>query len=162
MCFIDASSSVGGIRLLESADLAVVVLNQDERPVESFFEEYKTLAEKAVFLIGNYRRGGHVNRKFLNMRYRIPASRMAIIPHSENFALAGYDGDVPGFIERICNERNGENYFFINETRHALHVLIGALLGALPGRKGSPDEGRITVDEFKRGKIVPFDGEYRQ
>ncbi|MBP5159418.1 MAG: hypothetical protein ILP10_03875 [Lachnospiraceae bacterium] len=162
LCFLDTSSSAGGVRELEGADVAVVMLNRDERAVSSFFEEYKTLAGKAVFVLADYRRGSSVNRKFLNSRFHVPAERMAIIPHSENFALAAYDGDVPGFIERTFRERGGENYFFINETRHALHVLIKALLKCLPGRIGNLDEGRITVDEFKRGKIVPFDGEYRQ
>ena len=65
VCFFDASSSAGGVRILESADLVAVVLDQDERAVRTFFEEYRALAENAVFLIGNYRRGKTVNRKFL-------------------------------------------------------------------------------------------------
>lgn len=102
--FIDTevNDNLSSKLILEEADLVVVNLNQNPRFVEDFFRNYSSLRSKCVFIIGNYRENSRYDAEKIRAQYRIPKSRLGVIPYDMNMEDAIVSGRLIGFLSRSC------------------------------------------------------------
>lgn len=111
--FIDTevNDNLSSKLILEEADLVVVNLNQNPRFVEDFFRNYSSLRSKCVFVIGNYRENSRYDVEKIRAQYRIPKSRIGVIPFDMNMGDAIAEGRLIGFLSRSCCTRKRKDTF---------------------------------------------------
>ena len=119
--FIDTevNDNLSSKLILEEADLVVVNLNQNPRFVEDFFRNYSSLRSKCVFVIGNYRENSRYDVEKIRAQYRIPKSRIGVIPFDLNMGDAIAEGRLIGFLSRgYCGRRRKDPFL------RALHSTV--------------------------------------
>lgn len=126
ICFIDtAPLNLNSKAILETSDLIVVNLCQNQNFLEDFFVNYSSLIHKSVFIVGNYTTQTFLNIKKISNQYEIPLENIAPLPWNEAFYSAGQRGRAVEFItgNYKCTKDN-TNYFFIQAIRKAAGMII--------------------------------------
>lgn len=130
MTLVDASpgSQTFSLRLLEAADVTVVVMPQHPYAWKIFKEKYSMTVERknVLFLLGNYlEKAEYGERLFLKTVGKgMDRERLAVIPKNEEYLDAMADGRVIEFF--LKNERAGrkeKNAAFMEQTEHAAKKL---------------------------------------
>ena len=114
-------------KIFDLSDLIVVNLNQNINMIEDLFENYKTIADKCLFLIGKYDKNSKINVKTLQRKYGLKG-RITVIPYNIYFSDSCSEGKVIDFFMRnIKADKDDVNYFFIHEVRNAAEIILKKL-----------------------------------
>jgi hypothetical protein len=126
ICFIDtAPLNLNSKAILETADLIVVNLCQNQNFLEDFFMNYSSLIPKSVFIIGNYTTQTFLNIRRISNLYELPLENITPIPWNEAFQSASLRGRAVEFVtgNYKCLREN-PNYLFIQAIRKAAGMII--------------------------------------
>ncbi len=110
------------IRLMEKADLIVLVLPQYPFMKENFFNiGGGVLREKDCFiLLGGYLEQSKYSKKYLERRYPDKTMELGVIPENTGYFDAMADGKVLDFfLKNQCARKKEENYEFIVQAKKA-------------------------------------------
>ncbi len=135
--FVDAGAGNNplSMRLLESADVAVINLSQNIATWDRFMKDYPELAMKknAIFVVGGYDDDSKYNRRNLVRMYEnLSANNVGVVPYNTGYMDAISEGAVAKYL--FANEgvkKGEENYEFITECRAISNMIQGV------ARKGS-------------------------
>ena len=134
--YFDAGSSKGALtdKIMEEADLIVVTFPQNPEVLDLFFSERHLNQEKMFYLIGNYDYNSSYNVKNIRRIYRIPKTKIGVVPYNVRFQNACYQGKLTRFVKNSlrCKELDG-NYYFVKEVL---------------------DSGRKILDAARMGNVV--------
>lgn len=104
------SSSV----ILSEADLIVVNLNQDTVHLQEFFENYSSIQERAVYVIGNYRPESKWDISRICKEFHIGSDRIGVVPYNMEMAEAMACGRLLQFLNRnYYKASDSENEYLI-------------------------------------------------
>jgi hypothetical protein len=124
--FIDTQShgNASTIQILQDADLIVVNLDQDIQTWEDYFDNYESLLEKSVFLVGRYQKDYHWNLAKLRRRFHIPRQKIGAIPYNMELQMAMQEGRILQFINRnYMRTTQAENAYLIREMKRSALML---------------------------------------
>lgn len=110
-------------KLMRQADLVVVNLTQERSVLDSFFLNHIHIAEKFVFLLGNYSTFSGCDRTMIEHIYRVCPMNLGVIPYNNEFCYAYEKGKISDFLRR-CPESDFKNREFFREVRLSLHILL--------------------------------------
>lgn len=133
--YIDAFSTeyVRMQSMLDSADIIVVNLNQNNNVLRHFFRNFASFQEKAVYLLGNYYNTSQNSLTEIRRRYRIPKDRIYAIPYCREAAEAESQGNIAEFIAKNYLSPSINNKEFIN----ALHGAYNGIMYFYSSSSGS-------------------------
>lgn len=120
--FVDTTAAplASSRMILQQTDFVVVNLSQNLQMLDHFFRNFKSIQEKAFYLIGNYDIHSQLTRDVIQKRYHISQERIGVIPHNANFSDAISNGSlIPFLISHYSCKKNDENYEFIRYAREA-------------------------------------------
>lgn len=127
--FIDTSNqnSLSSKIILDEADLVVVNLVQNSTMIQYFFDNYKSIFDKCVFLISNYNKKSSLNLNKISKIHSINKLMIAAIPYNIEYQEAVSRGTVVEFIARNykCSRKN-PNYSFIRSVKKATAMIMMA------------------------------------
>ncbi len=108
----------GSQKIMEEAELTVVVFPPERECVDAFFQSESNLRENSFFILGNYRAVPSCRPSYLTKRYRIPKERIGIIPYNVGFEQAMREGNTIAFVTRNmnCSRRNSAYRFIQSAT----------------------------------------------
>lgn len=100
-------------KILEDAEVKVIIFPPDREYMDVFFQSESTLKKEVFFIVGNYRFEGTCRPAYLSKRYNIPRERIGIIPYNFGFEQAMLDGSTISYITQNmnCSRRNKEYSF---------------------------------------------------
>ncbi len=108
--FIDTASGygLGTQKILEEAELTVVIFPPERECVDAFFQSESELRENSFFILGNYQAVPSCRPSYLTKQYHIPKERIGIIPYNVGFEQAMREGSTIAFVTRNmnCSRRN--------------------------------------------------------
>ncbi len=138
ICYIDtAPFNLNSKIILETADLIVVNLYQNQNFLDDFFQNYESLIPKSVFVIGDYSSRSILSCRRISNLYEIPLDCIAPIPWCEAFQIACSSGRAVEFITanfRCMNDN--PHYRFIQSVKKAVVMILKrAFLSGEPDRK---------------------------
>ncbi len=126
MVFIDTESrgNASSVQILEEADLVVVNIDQDKGDWDDYFENYASMLEKSVFLIGRYEKENPFNLELIQRQYHIPRGKMAVIPYNIDLHIAANEGRMIPFLNRnYLKSSRAENEYLMGEVKRAVIML---------------------------------------
>lgn len=110
--------------ILHNSDLIVVNIAQNPFLIREFFDNYSSMAEKAVFLIGKYQQELAWNYSRICYEYKIPRNKIGIIPYNMELSESMTSGRMLQFINRNFYHPSGsENSYFIKKSVEAAKML---------------------------------------
>ena len=79
--FIDTESNqnLSTKQILFDADIVVVNLTQNPDNIRDFFENYTSIREKAIYIVGKYRPERKWTRKRISYEYNVPRNRLGYL-----------------------------------------------------------------------------------
>ena len=126
MVFIDTESrgNASSVQILEEADLVVVNIDQDKEDWDDYFENYASMLEKSVFLIGRYEKENPFNLELIQRQYHIPRGKMAVITYNIDLHIAANEGRMIPFLNRnYLKSSRAENEYLMGEVKRAVIML---------------------------------------
>ncbi len=122
-------------KILEDAELTVVLFPPERIWVDAFFQSETKLRENSFFILGNYYSASSCQPVYLTRRYKIPKERIGVIPYNLGFEQAMREGNTIAYIagNMYCSKRNSA-YGFIYYARKTVERLREY---ALTGRCGT-------------------------
>lgn len=124
--FIDTESNgnASTLAILEEADLIVVNFAQDLKAWEDYFENYSSLSEKSVFLIGRYQKEYSWDITRLRKKYHISRDRIGVIPFNMELQTAMQEGRMLQFLNRnYLRNVHAENEYLMREMKRSAVML---------------------------------------
>lgn len=118
--FIDTerNENLSSNAILTEADLVVVNLVQDKVALREFFDNYSSIQEKSVYLIGAYQPELLFNYRRICYEYHIPRDRIGIIPYNIELSEAMSGGRILQFLNRNYEKASGrENDYFMRNCK---------------------------------------------
>ena len=118
--FIDTerNENLSSNAILTEADLVVVNLVQDKVALREFFDNYSSIQEKSVYLIGAYQPELLFNYRRICYEYHIPRDRIGIIPYNIELSEAMSEGRILQFLNRNYEKASGrENDYFMRHCK---------------------------------------------
>ncbi|MBQ8800011.1 MAG: hypothetical protein IJZ55_10640 [Lachnospiraceae bacterium] len=111
-------------KILEDAEVTVVMFPPEKERVDDFFQSDTVLKENSFFIFGNYRSGTACRPTYLTKRYHIPRERIGVIPYNFGFEQAMKDGSTVSYIagNMNCSTRNA-SYRFIRYAKETVNNL---------------------------------------
>jgi hypothetical protein len=100
--FVDteANQNLSSTVILSEADLIVVNFSQNPDLIQEYFNQYTSMTEKAVYLIGNYQADSVWNISRICREFHIPRQKIGIIPYNMELAEAMAAGHLLQFLNR--------------------------------------------------------------
>jgi len=98
--FIDTACGCGcgSRRILEEAEVRVVLLPSERQYIDHFFQSGTELLERSFFILGNYTLSQSCPPSYLIRRYKIPKERIGVILHNKEYELAMREGTTLSYI----------------------------------------------------------------
>lgn len=128
--FIDTESNqnLSTKQILYDADIVVVNLSQDPKNIYDFFENYTSLKEKAMYIIGRYQPEKRWTRKRICYEYNIPMNRIGVIPYNVEFNDALEHGKMQHFLNYNYTGRvRLENDYFMRQCRKSTDMVLNMI-----------------------------------
>lgn len=125
--FVDTESNqnLSSNLILNDADLIVVNLTQNPAEIQFFFENYSSLKEKAVYLIGNYCPELAWNVSKIAKEFHISYSKIGVIPMNLELQFALSQGRLLNFLNLNYYKPSGkENTYFIRYAKRAEAMVL--------------------------------------
>ena len=105
---------LGSQKILEEAELKVIIFPSEKECVDTFFQSDTDLKKNSFFIFGNYRTESSCRPSYLTSRYRIPRERIGMIPYNMGFEQAMREGSTIAYVTRNMNcSRRNSAYRFI-------------------------------------------------
>jgi hypothetical protein len=126
LVFIDTQShgNASTIEILQEADLIVVNIDQDIKAWEDYFENYQSLIEKSVFLIGRYQKEYAWNVSKLRRRFHVEREQIGVIPYNMELQSAIQEGRILQFLNRnYMRNVHAENNYLMREMKRSAVML---------------------------------------
>lgn len=121
----ETNGNVSSVSILQEVDLIVVNMDQDLATWNRFFQDYPSLAEKSVFLIGKYQPELHWNLTKLRRRFQVPRSRIGAVPYNMELKSAMENGRLIQFLNRNYPKRiHPENESLMRELSRSSRMLL--------------------------------------
>lgn len=123
---IDVSSGKNELsnKILKNSDIIVVNLNQNINVLNEFFENYKEIMDKCIFLIGRYDSNSRINKKNIMRKYGLKKN-ISVIPYNIEFSDACSEGKaVDFFLKNVSAKKDDLNYYFLEEVRSAVKMIL--------------------------------------
>lgn len=100
--FVDTETNqnLSSRALLSEAGLVVVNLDQEPGHLKDFFENYSSIQDKAVYIIGNYKSELPWNLNKICKEYAIPGDKIGIVPYHMDLEGAMLQGKLLQFLNR--------------------------------------------------------------
>ncbi|MDD6036479.1 MAG: hypothetical protein PUC30_09865 [Lachnospiraceae bacterium] len=100
-------------RILQEAEITVVLLPPEREGVDAFFKSETPLRENSFFILGNYRSVPPYCPSNLAQKYKVPRERIGQIPYNYGFEQAMREGSTIAFIagNLNCSKRSKEYHF---------------------------------------------------
>ena len=118
--FIDTESNqnLSTKQILFDADIVVVNLTQNPDNIRDFFENYTSIREKAIYIVGKYRPERKWTRKRISYEYNVPRNRIGIMPYTIELEYAIDAGRLQQYLcSNYMRETSRENEFFIRKCK---------------------------------------------
>ena len=118
--FIDTACGCGygSRKILEEAEVRVVLLPSKRQYVDHFFQSGTELLERSFFILGNYSFSQSCPPSYLIRRYKIPKERIGVILHDNRYEQAMQEGTT---ISYIAGNLRGEKRARVDRfTRYAI------------------------------------------
>lgn len=118
--FIDTerNENLSSNTILYEADMVVVNLLQDKASLREFFDNYSSIQEKAVYLIGSYQPELLFNYRRICYEYHIPKDKIGIIPYNIELLESMSQGRVVQFLNRNYEKAScRENEYFMRHCK---------------------------------------------
>lgn len=110
--------------ILSEADLIVVNLDQNGVHLREFFENYPSIQEKAVYLIGNYHAESEWDISRICKEFHIGSDRIGVVPFNMEMAEAMERGRLLQFLNRnYYKASDHENEYLIRYLKKAGQML---------------------------------------
>lgn len=129
--FIDTESNqnLSTKQILFDADIVVVNLTQKPDNIRDFFENYTSIREKAIYIIGKYRSERMWTRKKISYEYNVPRNRIGIMPYTFELEDAIESGKVQQYLcSNYFKATSRENEFFIRQCKKNAKIIESAAL----------------------------------
>lgn len=129
LSIIDVSAGENELanKILTSADLVVVNLNQNAYVLDDFFLNHYMNLKEMVFIIGRYDTSSKYNVKRIKQRYGIKEP-IEYVPYSPNFLDAINSSDLIDFLARNLNaDKKDVNYEFISQLKSIMSIILKRL-----------------------------------
>ena len=126
MVFIDTESkgNASSVQILEEADIVVVNIDQDREAWEDYFDNYASLLEKSVFLVGRYEKENPFHCHRIMKEYQIPQGKIGVIPYNVDLQIAAAEGRIIPFLNRnYLRSSRAENDYFMGELKNSVIML---------------------------------------
>lgn len=125
----ETNGNLSSNSILEEADLVVVNLCQDIRVWREFFDNYPSIREKSVFLVGNYQSDWRWNQAQIRRQFQIPRERIGVVPYNLDLQNAMREGRTLQFLNRnYLKTSEPENEFLIRELKRSSNMLRANML----------------------------------
>lgn len=127
ICFIDTASSnnLSTKTILDTSDLIVVNLCQEQTILDEFFTNYASLIPKSVFIISNYDNRSYLRSRRISNMYQIPSEDIIIIPPNISYQLAFSAGSVVEFISgNYSCPKESPHYLYMKSIKKAAFIII--------------------------------------
>lgn len=110
--------------LMKAADTVVVNLNQNDRLIYDYANQYGYLDKKAVYILGNYHMNSRYNIQNLKRCYTFLKKKTAVIPFDVNYMDCFNDGKViPFFLKNTLATREDDRNFF-KQVRDSMELIL--------------------------------------
>lgn len=129
--FIDTerNENLSSNAILTEADLVVVNLIQDKTALREFFDNYSSIQEKAVYIIGAYQPELILNYRRICYEYHIPKDKIGIIPYNIELSGSMSEGRILQFLNRNYEKASGrENDYFMRQCKKSSMMVRKNLL----------------------------------
>ena len=102
----------------------VVNLPQDMEQAAIFFREYKSIQEKAVYLIGSYQEEHPFHLSYICRQYKIPRHRIGIVPYNMELQEAMNNGRLLQFLNRnYYQAEDAQNEYLLRYAKRAAQMI---------------------------------------
>lgn len=119
------NSNRSSIQILNDVELVIVNLKQDIDSVIEFFQNYSSLIDKAVFVIGKYKRCREDKLKKMLFDKGVKKERIGVILYNDEFQIALEEGrGVEFIISHYKCKRGSYNYTFIRELKNTTRMIL--------------------------------------
>ena len=149
--FIDTACGYGQCsqKILEEAELTVVMFPDSRESIDDFFQSESPLAENSFFILGNVPREAVCRPSYLTKRYGIPEERIGLIPYNSGFEQAMKDGTTIAYItgNMYCSKRNSAYHWIYSAKKTVKRLREYAI------------KRRGLCGEYERASEKEYDGE---
>lgn len=129
--FIDTerNENLSSNTILHEADMVVVNLLQEKASLREFFDNYSSIQEKAVYLIGSYQPELLFNYRRICYEYHIPKDKIGIIPYNIELSESMSQGCAVQFLNRNYDKAScRENEYFMRHCKKSSMMVKKNLL----------------------------------
>lgn len=129
--FIDTerNENLSSNSILHEADMVVVSLAQDKTALREFFDNYSSIQEKAVYLIGAYQPELLFNYRRICYEYHIPKDKIGIVPYNIELSESMSQGRTVQFLNRNYEKAScKENEYFMRQCKKSSMMVRKNLL----------------------------------
>lgn len=132
---------LGSQKILEEAEVTVIVFPSNRECIDTFFQSEAGLWENSFFILGNYQTVPSCRPSYLTKRYHIPKERIGVIPYDVGFEQAMREGNTISFVTRHMNcSRRSSAYRFIQCARETVENLRTYVISRRNAECGDYDE----------------------
>ena len=105
LLFIDTACGCGygSRKILEEAEVRVVLLPSERQYIDHFFQSGTELLERSFFILGNYSFSQSCPPSYLIRKYKIPKERIGVILHDNEYEQAMQEGTTLSYIAGNLN-----------------------------------------------------------
>lgn len=119
------NNNISSLDILNASDLVIINLCQSIIRAEIFMDKYSSIINKAVFIVGQYRKCKVNLVKKILLSHGVSLDRIAVIPYSDEFDEAMLEGRSVEFINRNYKcKKNSQNYYFISQLKNATKMIL--------------------------------------
>lgn len=124
--YIDAFSNdvINAHVMLESADIIVVNLNQNNSVLKHYFRNFSAYKDKSVYLLGNYYQSEENSIIDIRRRFQIQENKIFAIPYCREAAEAESQGNIVNYIVTNYLSPSINSREFINALHEAYNGII--------------------------------------
>ncbi len=118
--FIDTerNENLSSNLILNEADMVVVNLIQDKIALREFFDNYSSIQEKAIYLVGSYKPQLLFNYRRICYEYHISKDKIGIIPYNTGLSESISQGQALQFLNRNYEKaQSRENEYFMRHCK---------------------------------------------
>lgn len=121
---------LGSQKIMEDAELTVVMFPPEREYVDAFFQSETGFRENSFFIVGNYRTDSDFKPSYLTKRYHIPKERIGVIPYNVGFEQAMREGTTIAYVTRNMNcTKRDSAYRFIRYATETVNKLRNYAIG---------------------------------
>lgn len=136
--FIDTerNENLSSNAILYEADIVVVNLIQDKIALREFFDNYSSIQEKAIYLVGSYKPDPLFNYRRICYEYHIPKDKIGIIPYNSELSESVSHGLTLQFLNRNYEKASSrENEYFMRHCKKSSMMVRKNLLDIYKRKK---------------------------